>query len=96
MATMTIDKDALKKAIVEVLSENRDLFKEVIVELYEDFAMAAAIEEGMKSPLISEEEGMKMLEALREDCVPKRLLPRPKKTKRSVPRRRRSKSHRTG
>lgn len=92
----TIDKDALKKAIIEVLSENRELFKDVIVELFEDHAMAEAIRQGMDSPIVSHDEGMKILEALCEDRVPKRLLPRLKKVKKPGPRPRRPTGRRPG
>ena len=54
-------KELLKEAVVEALSERRDLFYEVMTEVIEDFAMAKAIEEGKTSDSVSEDEVLKAL-----------------------------------
>jgi hypothetical protein len=46
-------KNALKEALAETLNEQRGLFHEIFAEVLEDFAMAEAIREGKKTPVVS-------------------------------------------
>ncbi len=48
-------KKAVKEALAESLRENRELLHEVLAEVLEDFALAEAIQEGRKTPLVSRE-----------------------------------------
>jgi len=52
----------IKKAIVEVLREERDLVRELLTEALEDAAMAKAIEEGNSSGGASREEVFEILD----------------------------------
>ena len=54
-------KELLKAAIVEVLEERRELVLDVFEEALEDLALARAIEEGERSPLVSRDEVFKLL-----------------------------------
>lgn len=54
-------KELLKAAIVEVLEERRELVLDVFEEALEDVALARAIEEGERSPLVSRDEVFKLL-----------------------------------
>jgi hypothetical protein len=49
-------KDLLKAAVVEALSEHRDLVKEIVEEVIEDMALTRAIDEGVRSRPVSLEE----------------------------------------
>jgi hypothetical protein len=40
------NSQSLKKALVDALHEERELLREALTEVLEDFAMSAAIEEG--------------------------------------------------
>ncbi len=42
-------KQAMKAALAETLSENRDFFREVLTGVLEDFALVEAIKEGRKT-----------------------------------------------
>jgi len=48
-------KNAVKDALAESLHENRDLLHEVLAEVLEEIALAKAIQEGRKTPLVSRE-----------------------------------------
>lgn len=48
-------KQAMKEALTETFAEERDLFREVVVEALEDFALAEAIEEGQQTEKVSRE-----------------------------------------
>ena len=48
-------KKAVKEALAESLRENRELLHEMLAEVLEDFALAEAIQEGRKTPLVSRE-----------------------------------------
>ena len=48
-------KQAMKEALTETFAEERDLFREVVVEALEDFAFAEAIEEGQQTEKVSRE-----------------------------------------
>ncbi len=54
-------KELIKDAIVEVLQERRELVLDVFEEALEDVALARAIEEGERSPLVSRDEVFKLL-----------------------------------
>jgi hypothetical protein len=66
MARASIDEDrlkeVLKKAIVEVLEERRDLFSDLIAEVIEDLALIRAIQEGEATESISRAEIFQVLE----------------------------------
>ena len=49
-------KDLLKSALVEALEEHRDLVQDIIEDAIEDFALARAIEEGLKTKRVSRDE----------------------------------------
>lgn len=54
-------KPLLKEVILEILKENKKEFKELFAEVLEEIAMKNAIDKGLKSPTISEDELMKVL-----------------------------------
>ena len=54
-------KELLKDAVIDALSERRDLFYDVMAEVLEDFALAKAIEEGRTSPTVAKEDVIKAL-----------------------------------
>ena len=66
MATATFDeeklKDLLKSALVEALEEHRDVVQDIIEDAMEDFALARAIEEGLKTEPVSHDEVFAILE----------------------------------
>ena len=66
MAQASIPEDTLKQAIKEALTETfaeeRDLFREVVVEALEDFALAEAIEEGQQAEKVSRKRILNTLE----------------------------------
>ena len=49
-------KELLKSALVEALEEHRDLVQDIVEEAMEDFALARAIEQGLKSQSLSRDE----------------------------------------
>jgi thermostable 8-oxoguanine DNA glycosylase len=55
-------KQAMKEALTETFAEERDLFREVVVEALEDFALAEAIEEGQQTEKVSRERILDTLE----------------------------------
>ena len=55
-------KQALKEALIETLQEQRDMFREVVAEALEDFALAEAIREGRKTKKASREEVLRILQ----------------------------------
>ncbi len=66
MAQTPVDKDKLKElfktAIVEVLEERRELFRDLLEEALEDLALGHAIEEGVRTETVSREKIFSMLE----------------------------------
>jgi hypothetical protein len=46
-------KDLLKAALVEVLEEHRELAQDIVEEAMEEFVLARAIEQGLRSEAIS-------------------------------------------
>jgi hypothetical protein len=55
-------KEVFKIAIMEALEERKDLFGKLFREISEDIALAKAIEEGEKTPIVSREEVFNLLE----------------------------------
>jgi hypothetical protein len=49
-------KDLVKAAMAETLVEQRALLREIVEEVIEDMALSRAIEEGMKSPVVTRDE----------------------------------------
>ena len=66
MATATIDeeklKDLLKLALIEALTEHRDLVQDIVEEAIEDIALSHAIEQGLSSKVVSRDEVLAILE----------------------------------
>ena len=54
-------KQLVKEAVKEALAENSDMFKEIVAEVFEDFALLQRMEERRQSELISEAEVMELL-----------------------------------
>ena len=55
-------KNIFKQAILEVIQEQNELFSDLFMEAIEDIALARAIEEGMQSETVSEDEVFQILE----------------------------------
>jgi hypothetical protein len=55
-------KELLKSALVEALEEHRDLVQDIVEEAIEDFALARAVEQGLKSKSVSRDEVFAILE----------------------------------
>ena len=55
-------KQAMKEALVETFAEQRDLFREVVAEAPEDFALTEAIEEGKRTEKVGREQIFDVLE----------------------------------
>jgi len=51
----------VKVTLEELIKEKPELFKELIAETIEEIALGKAIEEGLKSPEVSEEEVLRVL-----------------------------------
>ena len=49
-------KDMVKAAMTEALVEQRALLRDIIEEVIEDIALSRAIDEGMKTPIVSRQE----------------------------------------
>ena len=49
-------KDMVKAAVAETLVEQRALLRDIIEEVIEDIALSRAIDEGLKSPVVSRDE----------------------------------------
>jgi hypothetical protein len=58
-------KQIVKEAIQEVLVENRELVKDLLVEVAEDIALLQRIEEGRETELVSRDQVMDLLEPKR-------------------------------
>jgi predicted HTH domain antitoxin len=54
-------KNLVKIALEELIREKPELFKELIIEIIEEIALAKAIEEGLNTPEVSEKEVMDIL-----------------------------------
>lgn len=55
-------KGLVKKALIEVIQERKDVLYEVLAEVIEDIALARAIREGEETEPISRQEIVKLLE----------------------------------
>ncbi len=55
-------KDFMKEIIIEMITEKRDLFYEIVLEAIEEVALANAIVEGRKDNFVSEDKILGMLE----------------------------------
>lgn len=55
-------KGLLKESLLELLEERRDLFYDLIVEVFEDLAMVKAIQEGINTPSVPREDIFAILE----------------------------------
>ena len=55
-------KDILKQAIFELVQEKKEFFSDLFMEAMEDVALAKAIEEGMQSETVNEDEVFQILE----------------------------------
>lgn len=49
-------KDMVKAAMAETLVEQRALLRDIIEEVIEDIALTRAIDEGMKTPVVSRDD----------------------------------------
>ena len=49
-------KDMVKAAMAETLVEQRALLRDIIEEVIEDMALSRAIDEGMKTPVVTRDE----------------------------------------
>ncbi|MBD2184780.1 hypothetical protein H6S82_28390 [Planktothrix sp. FACHB-1355] len=66
MAEITIEesklKELLKTALVEVLSEQKEVFSDLLAEIVEDIALEKAIREGENTEPVSRDAIFKLLE----------------------------------
>jgi hypothetical protein len=60
--TPEVLKQVMKEALIETLNEQRDLFRNVMTEALEDFALIEAIKEGEKTKNVSRERIFDVLE----------------------------------
>ena len=58
-------KQAVKDALKEVMLENSEMLKDILLEVLEDIAMLRRIEEGRQSELINRTDVMDLLERKR-------------------------------
>jgi len=56
-------KAILEEIILKLLTEKRELFKEILEEVMEDLALSKAIEEGRKNDFISKDKIMEIIES---------------------------------
>jgi Asp-tRNA(Asn)/Glu-tRNA(Gln) amidotransferase C subunit len=57
-------KDLLKQAILELLEERQDIFRQLVAEAMEDLALINAIKEGEATETVSREEILQILEGV--------------------------------
>ncbi|MEC9491662.1 hypothetical protein [Flexistipes sp.] len=55
-------KKLFKESLLEVISENKDLFQDIFSEAIEDIALSEAIKEGANSKKVDRSEVLKVLE----------------------------------
>ncbi len=55
-------KNLLKEVFIEILTEKRELFRDIFEEVLEDFALSKAIEQGRQNKFVSEEKIHEYLE----------------------------------
>ena len=65
MQTMTEkrQKELIKEALIELMNENYDFFKEIFSEIIEDAGMVNAIHKGRKNKFVDEKNIMNILES---------------------------------
>lgn len=54
-------KDIMEEILLRIITEKKDLFKEILEEVIEDIALSRAIEEGSKGDFVSKDEIMEIL-----------------------------------
>jgi len=63
---LTVNEDKLKElikdALIEMMSEKKELFQEILLEAIEEAGLINAIKEGRKNKFVEEERIMKLLE----------------------------------
>ncbi|MBC8438894.1 MAG: hypothetical protein H8D87_04335 [Deltaproteobacteria bacterium] len=64
MQTMTEkkQKELIKASLIEIMTENKDYFKEIFSEIIEDAGMINAIQKGRKNTFVDEKNIMSILE----------------------------------
>ncbi len=55
-------KELLTEVLVKMINEKQEVFREILLEAFEEVGLANAIAEGRRSDFVSEEEVMKVLE----------------------------------
>ncbi len=55
-------KNLLKEVFIGILTEKRELFRDIFEEVLEDFALSKAIEQGRQNKFVSEEKIHEYLE----------------------------------
>ena len=75
---ITISQDdlkvMLKETFIEVLRERKDLLEDAVIEAIEDIGLARAINEGLKTHSVSEDELFKALDDVRCLSITRRLF----------------------
>ena len=56
-------KEFLREILVEMIRENREEFRDVVVEAIEDIGLANAIKDGRKNKFVSEARILRVLES---------------------------------
>jgi predicted transposase YdaD len=56
------NKELIKASLMELMTENKDFFREIFSEIIEEAGMANAIIEGRKNEFVSEKNIMNILE----------------------------------
>jgi len=62
MLTEKKHKELIKASLLEIMTENKDFFKEIFSEIIEDAGMVNAIQEGRKNKFVDEKNIMAILE----------------------------------
>ncbi|WP_413907406.1 hypothetical protein [Desulfobacula sp.] len=55
-------KELIKASLIEIMTENKDYFKEIFSEIIEDAGMINAIQKGRKNTFVDEKNIMSILE----------------------------------
>jgi len=62
MLTEKKHKEMIKASLMELMTENKEFFKEIFSEIIEDAGMVAAIQRGRKNKFVDEKNIMAILE----------------------------------
>ena len=62
MLTEKKHKELIKASLMELMTENKEFFREIFSELIEDAGMVAAIQKGRKNKFVDEKNIMAILE----------------------------------